>query len=338
MRTCSNGSRCISKASSLTADNFRKASSGNRSNQFFKLCNYCRKRPPCLLTEENPHLLKDRCSSCQQIRSSQDFLDSEGIVILFHSYLMTGQRIDTCRFCQVNVSNPIHRSSPPEVLRTVSNRRPAPVSPVSSPNYTPRSQRVRSRRRIIRSPRPQRNRAPPRHFDSSPDLDEPRRCERRDHDAERFPTVRRDFIDEHGRIYTICNRCRDVVEMQRIARDLSSFSVLSDDEVNDDNDRNGPLPVWRLNLPSSQLDFSKSELWNDRTQRIVNGFRSNLDLCRLWICTTCNRFQPDRLFSSDNIERECGLCKDKPTPRFGSANNMDPGEVSNIEKKLKSVF
>jgi len=93
-------------------------------------------------------------------------------------------------------------------------------------------------------------------------------------------------------------------------RNLSSFSL--PDEVNDDNDGNGRTSAWDLDAPlwslnaSSQLDFSLSELWNDRTQRLVDGFRSDLDLCRLQICQKCNWTQSD-FFSSDSIEQECGL-------------------------------
>ena len=118
-------------------------------------------------------------------------------------------------------------------------------------------------------------------------------------------------------------------------RNLSSFSL--PDEVNDDSDGNGHTSVWRLDAPlwrldeSSQLDFSRSELWNYTTQRLVDSFRSNLDLCRLRICQKCNRTQPD-FFSSDTAEQECGLCINKPIARFGPENNMDPGEVSNIER------
>src|SRR5579859_1771566 len=168
---------------------------------------------------------------------------------------MKGKRMDTCRFCQINVY-PTNPSSPPAVPQIVNNRRPAPVSPVLSP-YTPRSQRVRSRRRvIIESPRPRRNRTHRRHFDSSPDLDEPQRCERRGHDAEMYPTIRQDFIDELGCPHAICNRCRDLIEMERIVRNLSSFSL--PDEVNDDSDGNGRTSVWHLD-EASQLDFSRSE-------------------------------------------------------------------------------
>ena len=239
----------------------------------------------------------------------------------------------TCRFCQIEIYS-INRSSAPDLPQTVGNRCPAPLSPVSSP-YTPRSRRVRSRRRVIESPRrPQRNRIQRRHFDSSPDLDEPRRCERRGHDAEMYPTVRRDFIDERGHTHATCNRCRDLIEMERIASNLSNFSF--PDEVNDDNDGDGRTSVRGLDAPlwcldaSSQLDFSKSELWDDRTQRLVDGFRSSLDLCRLRICQKCNRTQPD-FFSLDSAELECGLCKNTPMPRVGADNNMDPGEVFNIE-------
>jgi hypothetical protein len=127
------------------------------------------------------------------------------------------------------------------------------------------------------------------------------------------------------------------MEMEHVVRDLSSFSL--PDEVNDDNDGNGRTPVWGLDAPlwnlnaSSQLDFLKSELWNDRTQRLVDGFRSSLDLCRLQICQKCNRTQPDffSLDSAESAEHECGLCKNMPIPRFRADNNMDPGEVFNIE-------
>jgi hypothetical protein len=177
----------------------------------------------------------------------------------------------TCKFCQnnIHVTNPF---LPPAAPQTVNlNRCPAPISPVLSP-YTLRSQQIRSHRRVIlESPHPRcMNRIQPRHFDSSPDLDEPQRCERWGHDAEIYPTVRRDFIDEHGHSHTICNRCHDLIEMEHVVRNLSSF--LLPDEVNDDNDGNGCAPVWGLDAPlwnlnaSSQLDFSKSELWDDRTQ------------------------------------------------------------------------
>ena len=75
MRTCSNRARCISKAYSLTTDNFRKASSGS---QFFNTCNHCWNRLLCLLIGQNP--CPSLCSFCQVKRSSQDFLDSNGIV------------------------------------------------------------------------------------------------------------------------------------------------------------------------------------------------------------------------------------------------------------------
>ena len=95
-----------------------------------------------------------------------------------------------------------------------------------------------------------------------------------------YPTGRRDFIDEHGHSHAICNQCRDLMEIERVVRNLPSFSL--PDEVNDDNDENGRTSVWGLDAPLwnlnafSQLDFSKSELWNDRTQRLVDDFRSDL--------------------------------------------------------------
>jgi len=256
-------------------------------------------------------------------------------VLFSFQFILNARHYDgDLQVCQINV-NFTNPSSTPAAPQIVNNRRSAPLSPISSP-YTPRSQRVRSRRRVIlESPRPRRNRVQPRHFDSSPNLDEPRRCERRGHDAEMYPTVRRDFIDEYGHSHAICNRCRQLMEIERVVKDLSSFSL--PDEVNDDNDGNGrstsmwgfDAPLWNLNA-SSQLDFSKSELWTDRTQRLVDGFRSDLEVCQLRICQKCNRILPE-FFSSDSAEQECHLCKNTEFSRFGADNNMDPGEVFNIE-------
>jgi len=52
---------------------------------------------------------------------------------------------------------------------------------------------------------PQRNRRRPRHFDSSHDLDAPRRCKARNH----IPLKSiRDFMDTVGRLRLACNECR----------------------------------------------------------------------------------------------------------------------------------
>ena len=104
--------------------------------------------------------------------------------------------MDVCTFCQPQVGN----------------RRTLPVSPARS-SFTPRSQRAQPRRRITppsspitHSPpaRPQRNRRRPRHFDSSPDLDAPRRCETGNH----IPLKSiRDFMDTAGRLHPACDEC-----------------------------------------------------------------------------------------------------------------------------------
>ena len=81
-RVCSNGSRCLSRnfAQPLTADNFRKAPSGTRSNQFFRLCNRCRKKNPCSRNNDvRPH---ERCTTCHLTRELQCFLDQNGISLL----------------------------------------------------------------------------------------------------------------------------------------------------------------------------------------------------------------------------------------------------------------
>jgi len=114
--------------------------------------------------------------------------------------------MDVCSFCQPQVGH----------------RRPAPVSPTRS-SFTPRSRRAQPRPRItppsspvMRSPpaRPQRNRRRPRHFDSSPDLDVPRRCERRNHIP--FKPMR-DFMDTAGRLHAVCNECRSNILERRPA-------------------------------------------------------------------------------------------------------------------------
>ena len=83
MRICSNGSRCLSRnfAQPLTADNFRKAPSGIRANQFFRLCNRCRKKPLCPRNNDaRPH---DRCTNCDRTRELQYFLDQNGIPLFY---------------------------------------------------------------------------------------------------------------------------------------------------------------------------------------------------------------------------------------------------------------
>ena len=94
MRTCSNGSRCLSRNfdQPLTADNFRKAPSGTRANQFFRQCNRCRKKKPCPRNNDaRPH---DRCTSCRLTRELQYFLDSNGISLILQELIEITRHID----------------------------------------------------------------------------------------------------------------------------------------------------------------------------------------------------------------------------------------------------
>ena len=143
---------------------------------------------------------------------------------------------DTCTFCRVNIGS----------------RRPAPVSP-SHTSFTPRSRRAQPRPRItppssptLLSPpaRPRRVRTRPRHFDSSPDLDIPRRCEKANHVPLK---AAHDFIDAGGRMHPICNECRESIQHRRRRPSISTVSS-SDSEgqllplQNSQNQRDNPRP------------------------------------------------------------------------------------------------
>jgi len=91
-------------------------------------------------------------------------------------------------------------------------------------------------------------------------------------------------------------------------------------------------PTWRLNLEppvEPLMDMTKSELWNEQTQRTVDDFRLNLQNCRLRICTTCSQFQSFHQISRTD---ECGHCaaqrRKGNISHFSVANDMDPGHVS----------
>jgi|SRR5579859_3361687 len=125
----------------------------------------------------------------------------------------TGTLTDLCNFCQVEVGN----------------RRPPPVSPTNT-LFTPRSRRAQPRPRITppSSPtplnppaRPRRIRTRPRHFDSSPDLDLPRRCEKAIHVPAK---AARDFIDARGIMRPICNDCRQDIRQRRRSLTVSTDS------------------------------------------------------------------------------------------------------------------
>ena len=132
--------------------------------------------------------------------------------------------MNICTFCQPQVGS----------------RRTIPVSPIRS-SFTPRSRRAQPRPRITppSSPithnpptRPQRNRRRPRHFDSSPDLDAPRRCETDSH----IPLKSiHDFMDTTGKLHPACNECRTRL-LERRPATPTPFIGSSDSELE------SPLP------------------------------------------------------------------------------------------------
>ena len=211
---------------------------------FLKTCNYCWYKPTCPRTGESLLLIQ----TVQHLLSC--FLDSNWM-----SRSMDGN----LWLCQINVDKPIH-----PVSSVVNNWRSAPISPIRS-SYTPRS---RSRTRIV-SPHPRRICVTPWHFDSSPDLDEAKRCKRRVHDPLK---AAQDFIDNRGKPHAIYNECRELDEIRYIFPQLSGFSM-DDEEDNENDSRDGdnisihiPPLRWRLNLGlqldsmSLRIDFSISTM------------------------------------------------------------------------------
>lgn len=111
-----------------------------------------------------------------------------------------------------------HRSH--QFWRTCSFCREVPPVPVAAVGLTQSGVQFEEPRRAIRQPlteisaanenaRPRREIRPPRHHDSSPDLDQPWHCERAARDENHPPTFLRDFIDEvDERRRAICNGCR----------------------------------------------------------------------------------------------------------------------------------
>ena len=94
-----------------------------------------------------------------------------------------------------------------------------------------------------------RKRTRPRHFDSSPDLDVPRGCEKTVH----FPSrTLRDFIDSQGRQHATCNECRQNPQRPRqpIQQSLQSTSARRPLQDVTNQFVNRPLPI---NRPSSNI-------------------------------------------------------------------------------------
>ena len=258
VRTCSNRGRCVSRrlAEPLTDDNFRKASSGPRANQYYSLCNRCRNRPAN--ARDSTARPQPRCSVCYSSRQLQYFLDSNGIShFVINNDLITelilGRVSDVCTFCQ----------------NQVGQRRPPPPRTPNRQGLTPSSQHAQSRRRIAPpdSPtpsnppaRPVRTRTRPRHFDSSPDMEAERRCERMRHEPMK---KRRDFIDGNGRMHAVCNECREAIAARRIQNHNLDGDHTSSEGSNS-RSGGGQLPDMTSTFQSMQGQFRLR-----RTQRRV---------------------------------------------------------------------
>jgi len=261
---------------------------------------------------------------------------------------MLGVRTNICTFCQPVVSQ---HASP---VLTPSSQRARPRPRILSP--TPRRNTINRPHVQITSPtpvHPQRSaaaRAPPRHFNSSPDLDVGYRCEKTEHNPLK---PKHDFIDEHGRMHPVCNECRQS-DPQRLLNEIS------DNESNDSStsSASSPLPAgtrgrFRLSgrllappprfpslspVPLNQMpvrpnqsvvDFALPHMWSDSVERVVSKFRDTLQQIVYSACPTCLRFHQ---FSQPWQVNHCAHCKKQRRlgrkSRFGGDNDMDPGPVS----------
>lgn len=173
-RECNSGRRCFTLLTGmpLNDDNFRMGSRPPQSQRFYAKCNRCRGGPPISVAYE----LSRRCSGC---RAEVDLHLFQGPIGMLRptGIFIVGITHNTCLNCR-------ERQREGHLRRRLSQE----------PQRVP--------------PHPRRATRRPRHHDSSPEMDQPMRCER----EARFPdheiTVLRDFIDENGRRRAICNYCR----------------------------------------------------------------------------------------------------------------------------------
>jgi hypothetical protein len=163
---------------------------------------------------------------------------------------MKGATTANCRFCQIQVGNRRPAASMDESRASMgldrSQPRPriSPLLPSSVASPSPTVNRYR---------RPLRTRTRPRHFDSSPDLDVSRRCEKTVHVP--LKTIR-DFIDPQGRQHAICNECRRNNERPPASR------IAQSPEADENRTRQ------RIQIPSQSI--SARQPLQDVTGRHVN--------------------------------------------------------------------
>lgn len=146
-----------------------------------------------------------------------------------------------CTFCRIQVGNRRPAAAIDDSLLSMDVYRSRPHPRIDSSPLPPSNSPLPS----FPSRRPVRIRRRPRHFDSSPDLDKPRRCENMVH----FPSkVRRDFIDSQGRMHPICNECR---QNDRRPLALPILSPPSEDDENQPTQGGHPLSL-NIQLPARQ--------------------------------------------------------------------------------------
>jgi len=179
-RSCSKRRRCIAHLQGilLTDDNFRKGTYPPQSLQFWRQCSFCRQTRTIALRHDPSRV----CSKCQKGQPLDLFTGSP----LFLFPLTVGGEYNMCRLCCSSASQSVMRGQRQAEQYDV---------PVNNPVREPRIRR------------------PPRHYDSSPDMDQPLNCERVARNPNHPITFLRDFIDEvDGRRRPVCNVCRRQLE------------------------------------------------------------------------------------------------------------------------------
>lgn len=174
-RECNSGRRCFALLAGvpLTDDNFRMGPRPPQSQRFYAKCNQCRGGRPVPIALEPSR----RCSKCHTERDLHLFQGPNGMPR--PASVLTAEIIhQTCSICR-------------ERYREGRLRRRLVQEPLPEIPLRPR--------RVIRRPR---------HYDSSPEMDQPVRCSREPRVPDHEITVLRDFIDENGRRRVMCNYCR----------------------------------------------------------------------------------------------------------------------------------
>jgi hypothetical protein len=175
---CSKGRRCAARTRDidLTDDHFRKGPYPPRLDEFHRTCSFCRGTRPVAVGLDRGR----ECPRCHNGLEWHHFWD--GIVVLTGQWLILGRSEHVeCNHCRARRQD----------TRAQGTRNRAQAQAIISP---------RRSRRAVR---------PPRHYDSSPDMDQPRHCDRALRNPNHPRTTLRDFIDEvDGRQRPTCNACR----------------------------------------------------------------------------------------------------------------------------------